>query len=258
MEEFSAAAQSNAENSAQETEIEHQVEEKSIEASKVMKQTIGAMNQIQESSQKISEIVTLIDGIAFQTNLLALNAAVEAARAGEHGRGFAVVAGEVRALAQKSAEAAKDISSLISESVKRINEGTQLASESGEAINAITLSIEDVSRMSEEISQASQEQSTGVKQLQTAIAQIDQVTQQNAALVEESSAASDNMQQLADNLIQRMSFFKTTHNQGDPKQLLAPKSAPKEAAKPSQIKAEPVKVETPNSPQKNPESWDEF
>lgn len=230
MEEFSAAVQNNAKNSSEEAEVEHQVETKAQQAAEVMKQTIVAMSAIQESSHKISDIVSLIDGIAFQTNLLALNAAVEAARAGDHGRGFAVVAGEVRALAQKSAEAAKDIKTLISESVTRIDQGTQLATESGEAINEIATAIEHVSHMSEQISQASSEQAEGVRQLQMALTQIDQVTQQNAALVEETSSAAESMREQAGVLSERMRFFKTTKsgsNEGQvrmskPVQLSAP------------------------------------
>lgn len=209
MEEFGVAIQNNAKNAHDETELEHQVEEKAKQAADVMHQTIGAMNSIQESSHKISEIVTLIDGIAFQTNLLALNAAVEAARAGDHGRGFAVVAGEVRALAQKSAEAAKDIKNLIDESVERISQGTKLASESGVVINEIKEAIEEVTKMSESISRSSAEQADGVTQLQTAIAQIDEATQQNAALVEQTSVAADSMKEEAAKLSKNMAFFKT-------------------------------------------------
>jgi methyl-accepting chemotaxis protein len=137
--------------------------------------------------------VTIIDSIAFQTNLLALNAAVEAARAGEHGRGFAVVASEVRALAGKSADAAKDIKGLIEDSVQRIEAGTQLADKSGEMLNGITASIEQVAGMVEEIANASNEQSTGINQVHKAMADIDKVTQENAALVEETTAAAESL-----------------------------------------------------------------
>ncbi|WP_082676637.1 methyl-accepting chemotaxis protein [Thiomicrospira sp. WB1] len=212
MEEFSSAVQNNAQSASDETEIEHKVEDKAQTAAQVMAQTIDAMSAIQDSSHKISEIVTMIDGIAFQTNLLALNAAVEAARAGEHGRGFAVVAGEVRALAQKSADAAKEITGLINESVSRIDHGTTLAKESGEVIEEITHSIEHVTKMSEQISQSSNEQAKGVTQLQTAISQIDEVTQQNAALVEQTSAAAESMQEQATRLSERMGFFTTNQS----------------------------------------------
>ncbi|QCU89840.1 methyl-accepting chemotaxis protein [Thiomicrorhabdus sediminis] len=209
MEEMSATVLNNTENANKAAELSQQVESKAKTGVQVMQKTINAMAQIQESSHKISEIVTLIDGIAFQTNLLALNAAVEAARAGEHGRGFAVVAGEVRALAQKSAEAAKDIKALIEESVSRIDEGTGLASESGEMLDNINASIISVSDMITHIASASEQQAEGIGQVHKAIADIDQVTQQNAALVEETSAAAESMTDSADSLSKDMSFFET-------------------------------------------------
>ncbi|OZA17550.1 MAG: hypothetical protein B7X85_04955 [Thiotrichales bacterium 17-46-47] len=147
--------------------------------------------------------------MAFQTNLLALNAAVEAARAGEHGRGFAVVASEVRALAGKSADAAKDIKSLIEESVQRIDAGTQLADKSGEMLTGISESIKSVATMIESISAASKEQASGIQQVNMSITDIDRVTQENAALVEETTAAANSLSQEAVRLTSNMSFFKT-------------------------------------------------
>lgn len=255
MEEFSAAVQNNAQNAREATELERVVESKAKQASKVMTSTIEAMNAIQQSSHKISEIVTLIDGIAFQTNLLALNAAVEAARAGEHGRGFAVVAGEVRALAQKSADAAKDITGLINESVDRINQGTKLASESGEVINEIAVSIERATEMSVEISSASSEQSEGVLQLQKAISEIDEGTQQNAALVEQTSAA-ESMREQSQVLSERMAFFKTTQTtKTNQAPSLPPKRKDKSETKSSlaaQASTEKVKEST------SKDEWAEF
>lgn len=210
MDEMNSVVQSNTDNARQTAKVAQEVQAQAHQGATVMKQTIEAMNSIQESSNKIAEIVTLIDGIAFQTNLLALNAAVEAARAGDHGRGFAVVAGEVRALAQKSAEAAKDIKSLIDESVVLINGGSQLASESGEKLQDINESINSVSEMISQIASASGEQSEGIKQVHMAISQIDSVTQQNAALVEETNAASESLSEQASVLQERMAFFKTT------------------------------------------------
>ncbi|UQB42478.1 HAMP domain-containing protein [Thiomicrospira microaerophila] len=257
MEEFSAAVQNNAQNATEATEVEKQVEAKARQASNVMAQTIEAMSAIQQSSHKISDIVSLIDGIAFQTNLLALNAAVEAARAGEHGRGFAVVASEVRALAQKSAEAAKEITGLINESVTRIDQGTKLATESGEVITEITGAIERASRMSIEISHASQEQSEGVKQLQTAISSIDQGIQQNAALVEQTSAAAESMREQASLLSQQMSFFKT-----DNSQVARSHNTPalaKPASHPSSIKSPVKAVSKPSTTLKASDNeWAEF
>ncbi len=209
MDEMNTAVQNNTQNASEAAHLSEDVQSKAHEGVQVMQKTIEAMNAIQDSSQKISEIVTLIDGIAFQTNLLALNAAVEAARAGDHGRGFAVVAGEVRALAQKAAEAAKDIKSLIEESVNRIGEGTDLASQSGEMLNTINESVASVTEMIGQIASASSEQATGVGQVHLAISQIDQMTQQNAALVEETSAASESMSEQAEALRNDMSFFNT-------------------------------------------------
>lgn len=256
MEEFSAAVQNNAQNAQEATELERVVETKAKQASKVMTSTIEAMNAIQQSSHKISEIVTLIDGIAFQTNLLALNAAVEAARAGEHGRGFAVVAGEVRALAQKSADAAKDITSLINESVDRINQGTKLASESGEVINEIAVSIERATEMSVEISNASSEQSEGVLQLQKAISEIDEGTQQNAALVEQTSAAAESMREQSHVLSERMAFFKTTKTT---KTNQAPSLPPKRKDKPETKSSLAAQASTEKAKEStSKDEWAEF
>lgn len=216
MDEMNSAVQNNTQNALEATNVARDVQEKAHNGTEVMQQTIEGMSSIQESSHKISAIVTLIDGIAFQTNLLALNAAVEAARAGDHGRGFAVVAGEVRALAQKSADAAKDIKSLIDESVTRIDQGTQLASESGEVLKGINGAVENVTQMIEQIAQASKEQADGIHQVHKAIADIDQVTQQNAALVEETSAAAESMSEQATDLSRNMAFFKTDGSQSQP------------------------------------------
>ncbi len=210
MTEMTAAVQTNTANAKRVADLANQVKHQSGEGIAVMQQTITAMQSIQESSHKINDIVTLIDGIAFQTNLLALNAAVEAARAGEHGRGFAVVAGEVRALAQKSAAAAKDIKNLITESVQRIETGTQLADKSGDMLQGITGSIEQVASMIEEIAIASAEQATGISQVHLAMADIDRVTQENATLVEKTTAASESLNAEAHKLRENMAFFKTT------------------------------------------------
>ncbi len=209
MDEMNSAVQGNTDNAREASQVAVDVKEKANTGVSVMSKTIEAMDAIQESSHKIADIVTLIDGIAFQTNLLALNAAVEAARAGEHGRGFAVVAGEVRALAQKSAEAAKDIKTLIEESVTRIDDGTSLAGQSGEMLSEINASIDTVTQMIAHIAEASGEQATGVSQVHQAISQIDEVTQQNAALVEETSAAAASMNEQSNLLRDEMNFFNT-------------------------------------------------
>lgn len=209
MDEMTSSVQNTTGHSKKAAQVALDVQQKAHQGNTVMHETIDAMNAIQDSSHKINEIVTLIDGIAFQTNLLALNAAVEAARAGDHGRGFAVVAGEVRNLAQKSAEAAKNITGLIQENVTRIDKGTQLATESGEVLNQIMESVEQVSIMIEQIAQASSEQAEGIGQVNKAIAQIDSGTQQNAALVEQTSAAAESLNEQANILRDDMDRFKT-------------------------------------------------
>ena len=193
----------------QASELVSGVQQKANQGRAVMTQTIKAMQGIKASSKKIEQIVSLIDGIAFQTNLLALNAAVEAARAGENGRGFAVVAGEVRGLAQKSAEAAKDIKLLIGESVNQIDEGTQLADASGEALMAITQAVDEVTDLVEFIANASVEQADGIAQVNHAISNIERVTQQNASLVEETAATAERLRDQAFVLEENMLFFKT-------------------------------------------------
>lgn len=208
MNQMSTAVAANTENAQQVAMLTHQVQEQAVEGAIVMQQTITAMQSIQESSRKIADIVSLIDGIAFQTNLLALNAAVEAARAGDHGRGFAVVAGEVRALAQKSADAAKDIKVLINDSVQRIENGTQLADRSGEMLTNINNSVEKVAGMIEQIATASIEQSSGIQQVHKAVADIDKVTQENAQLVKQTTAAAESLNSEAGHLNQSMAFFK--------------------------------------------------
>lgn len=274
MDEMNSAIQNNTQNANQAANLAQDVQTKATQGSGVMQQTIEAMNSIQASSHKIADIVTLIDGIAFQTNLLALNAAVEAARAGDHGRGFAVVAGEVRALAQKSAEAAKDIKKLIDESVGRIDHGTKLASESGDMLKAITGSVNEVTSMINEIAKASAEQAAGIHQVHDAITSIDQVTQQNAALVEETTAASESMSEQARNLSEDMAFFKTTGNVKGERKIrslnnprdIAPASASKAIQKPAVTQKSnpkpaalpPAKKTQSNKPQNNSDEWAEF
>jgi methyl-accepting chemotaxis protein len=255
MDQMNSAVQNNTDNAQNAAKVASKVQAEAQQGEQVMKQTISAMGSIQESSHKIAEIVSLIDGIAFQTNLLALNAAVEAARAGDHGRGFAVVAGEVRALAQKSAEAAKDIKHLINESVERIDEGTKLAGESGERLVSITHSIEEVTSMINQIAQASAEQAEGVSQVHTAISDIDGVTQQNAALVEQTSATSESMSEQANELSQNMSFFKTNHTNQAPK-TIAVKKQPAAALKSPAVKKPSAPAAKPSS--SNSDEWQDF
>ncbi len=221
MHEMTSAVQANTDNASRVANLTRQVQVQAKEGVAVMQQTIGAMQSIQEASTKISDIVSLIDSIAFQTNLLALNAAVEAARAGEHGRGFAVVASEVRALAGKSAEAAKGIKTLIDDSVLRVHAGTKLADKSGEMLNGISRSISDVAVMVDQIADSSKEQSTGINQVNKAVANIDRVTQENAALVEETTAAAESLTVEANRLREDMSFFNTGNQAASRQQLIA-------------------------------------
>ncbi|MGC4365157.1 methyl-accepting chemotaxis protein [Hydrogenophaga sp. R2] len=202
MEELTSTVQQNAETSREAARIAREAKLAAEEGGQVVGRVVQTMQGINDSSRRISDIIGVIDGIAFQTNILALNAAVEAARAGEQGRGFAVVAGEVRNLAQRSAEAAKEIKGLIGESVERVESGTGLVAQAGQSVGQIVEQVARVSQLIEGITLASQEQADGIGQVGHAVAQLDQVTQQNAALVEEGAAAADSLrnqsQQLAD------------------------------------------------------------
>ncbi|MFY9478325.1 MAG: methyl-accepting chemotaxis protein [Aquabacterium sp.] len=208
MEQLNTTVQHNAETARQASMLSDEASRAATNGGVVMTQVVDTMQNISASSRKIGDIIGVIDGIAFQTNILALNAAVEAARAGEQGRGFAVVAGEVRSLAQRSAEAAKEIRTLIADSVTQVDAGAQLVNQAGSAMDDIVGQVKRVADLIGEISSASSEQTSGIGQVNLAVAQLDQMTQQNASLVEESATAADGLHQQASQLTEAVSVFK--------------------------------------------------
>jgi methyl-accepting chemotaxis protein len=208
MEELTSTVKKNAENAAEASKLAAMTREVAGRGGKVVAETVEAMAKIEGSSQKISDIIGVIDEIARQTNLLALNAAVEAARAGEAGRGFAVVASEVRSLAQRSSQAAKDITDLITNSNGMVRDGVDLVNKAGTALNEIVNSIEQVTAVVSQIANASMEQSTGIEQINKALAQMDEVTQQNSALVEENASTAKTLEQQAQSMDERVAAFR--------------------------------------------------
>ncbi|GAB3546613.1 hypothetical protein GCM10027343_24650 [Noviherbaspirillum agri] len=208
MEELTSTVKQNADNARHANQLAGSASEVAAKGGEVVSQVVDTMASINESSRKIVDIIAVIDGIAFQTNILALNAAVEAARAGEQGRGFAVVASEVRSLAQRSAAAAKEIKTLIDDSVDKVSAGARLVDQAGATMQEVVESVKRVTDIMGEISAASQEQTAGIEQVNEAISQMDQVTQQNAALVEEAASAAESMQAQAAQLADAVSIFK--------------------------------------------------
>lgn len=208
MEQLTSIVKNSAENAGQANQLARAARNQAEQGGQVVEKAVTAMEAINSSSNKISDIIGVINEIAFQTNLLALNAAVEAARAGEQGRGFAVVAGEVRKLAQRSADAAKEIKALITDSVSKVSDGSALVNQAGGALQEIVASIKQVSDIVAEMAAASREQASGIEQVNKAILQMDQTTQQNAALVEQTAAASHTMGQQARELQNLIGFFK--------------------------------------------------
>ncbi len=212
MEEMTSTVKQNADNAKQANQLAVAARDTADKGGAVTKRAVDAMGEINKSSKKIADIITVIDEIAFQTNLLALNAAVEAARAGEHGRGFAVVAAEVRNLAQRSATAAKEIKGLINESIQRVNDGSELVDQSGKTLEEIVHSVKRVGDIIAEITAASQEQASGIEQVNKAIMSMDETTQQNAALVEETTSASQSMKEQAKGLMRQVEAFKVVQS----------------------------------------------
>ncbi|MDM0003116.1 methyl-accepting chemotaxis protein [Variovorax sp. J22P240] len=254
MEELTSTVKQNADNARQANQLAVSASEVAVRGGSVVSQVVDTMGSINASSRKIVDIIGVIDGIAFQTNILALNAAVEAARAGEQGRGFAVVASEVRSLAQRSAAAAKEIKTLIGDSVEKVEEGSKQVAEAGKTMEEIVDSVKRVTDIMGEITAASQEQTSGIEQINQAITQMDQVTQQNAALVEEASAAAQSLQEQAGSLSQVVSVFRLGRDtQAPPAPARTPsvagaaaKAAPKARAK---AQAEARKKTTRTEPQ---------
>jgi methyl-accepting chemotaxis protein len=208
MEELNATVKQNADNAREARDLAGSSNQVAEQGGAMVSRVVETMGAIQESARKISDIIGVIDSIAFQTNILALNAAVEAARAGEQGRGFAVVASEVRSLAQRSAQAAREIKALIADSVDKVDDGARLVNEAGQTMEEVVTNFQKLSVLVTGISEASQEQSSGIEQVTQAVSQMDEVTQQNAALVEEAAAAAESLEDQSRNLVQAVSVFR--------------------------------------------------
>ena len=252
METLTDSVQQNAANAHQADQLTGEAAQVAEQGGNVVAQVVRTMGAIKDSSARINDIISVIDGIAFQTNILALNAAVEAARAGEQGRGFAVVASEVRNLAQRSAAAAKEIKELIETSVARVEEGGRLVDAAGDTMQRIVTSVHKVAGIMGEITSASQEQSSGIGEVNLAIGQMDAITQQNAALVEQAAAAAESLQEQAQALAQAVSIFRL---KGGALQRSMPPRAP---AAPSRGSAAPRAVKVHPKPAAAAEGWEEF
>jgi methyl-accepting chemotaxis protein len=246
MEEMTSTIRQNADNAAQANQLAQAARKSAESGGEVVAQAVTAMQGINSASSKIADIIGVIDEIAFQTNLLALNAAVEAARAGEQGRGFAVVATEVRSLASRSAEAAKEIKVLINDSVAKVADGSKLVERSGQTLTEIVGAVKKVTDIVAEIAAASQEQASGIEQVNKAVTSMDEVTQQNAALVEEAAAAAQGLTEQAAALNQMIAKYRTGDDGHAYAAPTARAAAPRPAAKPA------VERRGPNRPWSKP------
>ncbi|BEV16570.1 hypothetical protein HBDW_33580 [Herbaspirillum sp. DW155] len=273
MEQLTSTVKQNADNARQANKLAESASGIAIEGGQVVGKVVETMDSINESSKRIVDIISVIDGIAFQTNILALNAAVEAARAGEQGRGFAVVASEVRGLAQRSAAAAKEIKVLINDSVAKVDAGSELVGQAGTTIGQVVDSVRKVTDIVGEISSATLEQSAGLDEINRAIGQMDQSTQQNAALVEEAAAAAESLKDQARILSEAMSVFRLGAEPAQP--VVSPVTPARNAAKPAATppvkprvvdqprlaeKAKPAKRTEliGDSPDKDADQWEQF
>ena len=252
MEQLTSTVKHNAENARQANELAGEAQLVAIQGGEVVGQVVQTMSDIHQSSKRIADIIGVIDGIAFQTNILALNAAVEAARAGEQGRGFAVVATEVRNLAKRSADAAKEIKGLISDSVDKVESGNRQVAQAGRTMEQVVSSIKQVARIMGDISNASREQSAGIEQVSLAVSQMDEVTQQNAALVEEAAAAAESLEEQAHNLVQAVAVFKL-FEAAEPSRQEALVASPKQARLVRPATKKPAVL-----PAKLDDQWEEF
>ncbi|WP_331488597.1 methyl-accepting chemotaxis protein [Parachitinimonas caeni] len=255
MEELTSTVKQNAENSREANKLAGEASTVAQRGGEVVGQVVSTMSDISASAKKIADIIGVIDGIAFQTNILALNAAVEAARAGEQGRGFAVVASEVRSLAQRSATAAKEIKTLINESVGRVEEGTKLVDNAGKTMETVVESIRRVAMLMSDVSAASVEQSSGIEQINRAVTEMDETTQQNAALVEQAAAAAESMEQQVDSLTVAISVFQLANQPRSRQARSLPAVASPQRASAT---AKPKALPKPMASQGHEEEWEEF
>jgi methyl-accepting chemotaxis protein len=257
MEELTATVKQNAENAKQANQLAAGASDIAMRGGEVVSKVVQTMSSISESSKKIVDIISVIDGIAFQTNILALNAAVEAARAGEQGRGFAVVASEVRNLAQRSAAAAKEIKTLINDSVDKVSVGTDLADKAGKTMDEVVNSVKRVTDIMAEISAASVEQSSGIEQVNQAITQMDDVTQQNAALVEEAAAAAESLEEQAQQLSTLISTFRLSGERAAPVAVRSAQRALPTSSRPAAPQRSAART-LPKASKADDEEWKEF